>query len=132
MTQTARSLPLLDAGGSSPPRQKPTASCRAASPINRHLDAGWSSPVARQAHNLKVAGSNPAPATNILCLRSHSIFSNVQTTIILSVIEKLDRNIVSIIYYEHHCASGIANQLTISLSAAISSLLIALGLICSE
>ena len=28
------------------------------------LIAGWSSPVARQAHNLKVAGSNPAPATN--------------------------------------------------------------------
>ena len=27
--------------------------------------AGWSSPVARQAHNLKAAGSNPAPATNI-------------------------------------------------------------------
>ncbi len=28
------------------------------------FDAGWSSLVARQAHNLKVAGSNPAPATN--------------------------------------------------------------------
>src|SRR3954447_5431970 len=28
--------------------------------------AGWSSPVARQAHNLKVAGSNPAPATTRL------------------------------------------------------------------
>ena len=28
------------------------------------FDAGWSSPVARQAHNLKVVGSNPAPATN--------------------------------------------------------------------
>ena len=28
--------------------------------------AGWSSPVARQAHNLKAAGSNPAPATNLL------------------------------------------------------------------
>ena len=28
--------------------------------------AGWSSPVARQAHNLKAAGSNPAPATSIL------------------------------------------------------------------
>jgi hypothetical protein len=28
--------------------------------------AGWSSPVARQAHNLKVAGSNPAPATKFL------------------------------------------------------------------
>ena len=28
--------------------------------------AGWSSLVARQAHNLKVAGSNPAPATKFL------------------------------------------------------------------
>ncbi len=28
--------------------------------------AGWSSPVARQAHNLKVTGSNPVPATNSL------------------------------------------------------------------
>ena len=27
-------------------------------------DAGWSSPVARRAHNPKVVGSNPAPATN--------------------------------------------------------------------
>ncbi len=29
--------------------------------------AGWSSPVARQAHNLKVVGSNPTPATNLTC-----------------------------------------------------------------
>ena len=29
-----------------------------------HSDAGWSSLVARQAHNLKVIGSNPIPATN--------------------------------------------------------------------
>ena len=28
------------------------------------FDAGWSSPVARWAHNPKVAGSNPVPATN--------------------------------------------------------------------
>ena len=28
-----------------------------------HTTAGWSSPVARQAHNLKVTGSNPVPAT---------------------------------------------------------------------
>ena len=28
------------------------------------VDAGWSSPVARQAHNLKVVGSNPTPATS--------------------------------------------------------------------
>ncbi len=30
-------------------------------------DAGWSSPVARQAHNLKVVSSNLAPATNLTC-----------------------------------------------------------------
>ncbi len=29
-------------------------------------DAGWSSLVARRAHNPKVVGSNPAPATNPL------------------------------------------------------------------
>ncbi len=29
-------------------------------------DAGWSSPVARRAHNPKAAGSNPAPATNCI------------------------------------------------------------------
>jgi hypothetical protein len=28
--------------------------------------AGWSSPVAREAHNLEVAGSNPVPATLII------------------------------------------------------------------
>jgi hypothetical protein len=41
---------------------------RRASPKRRPpfaFGAGWSSPVARQAHNLKVAGSNPAPATNL-------------------------------------------------------------------
>ncbi len=31
---------------------------------NYSENAGWSSLVARQAHNLKAAGSNPAPATN--------------------------------------------------------------------
>ena len=31
--------------------------------------AGWSSPVARQAHNLKVVGSNPTPATTMAPLR---------------------------------------------------------------
>src|SRR6266480_6047949 len=33
---------------------------------NYFRSAGWSSLVARQAHNLKAAGSNPAPATNFL------------------------------------------------------------------
>ncbi len=36
-------------------------------------DAGWSSPVARQAHNLKVVGSNPTPATNYLELVTFSL-----------------------------------------------------------
>ena len=31
-----------------------------------HIDAGWSSLVARRAHNPKVVGSNPAPATNLI------------------------------------------------------------------
>ena len=31
-----------------------------------HVDAGWSSLVARRAHNPKVVGSNPAPATKFL------------------------------------------------------------------
>ena len=35
------------------------------SPNEKGDDAGWSSPVARQAHNLKVIGSNPIPATNL-------------------------------------------------------------------
>ena len=35
----------------------------------RCLDAGWSSLAARRAHNPKVVGSNPAPATNCLQVR---------------------------------------------------------------
>ena len=42
--------------------------CRAGQwTILRPLIAGWSSPVARQAHNLKVTGSNPVPATFARC-----------------------------------------------------------------
>ena len=33
---------------------------------SKKTDAGWSSLVARRAHNPKVVGSNPAPATNII------------------------------------------------------------------
>src|ERR1700759_4840097 len=36
------------------------------SPLYYMNPAGWSSLVARQAHNLKAAGSNPAPATNFI------------------------------------------------------------------
>ena len=37
--------------------------------INKNFIAGWSSLVARQAHNLKVLGSNPSPATNYVISR---------------------------------------------------------------
>ena len=40
------------------------------------LGAGWSSPVARQAHNLKVVGSNPTPAPTkpLISLRKSGAF----------------------------------------------------------
>ena len=38
----------------------------------RRGDAGWSSPVARQAHNLKVIGSNPIPATTGVAIATPS------------------------------------------------------------
>ncbi len=37
--------------------------CLKFQPWGLYIGAGWSSPVARQAHNLKVVGSNPTPAT---------------------------------------------------------------------
>ena len=39
----------------------------------RVTDAGWSSPVARQAHNLKVVSSNLAPATNNSTIKSSEL-----------------------------------------------------------
>ena len=37
--------------------------------VTESIDAGWSSLVARRAHNPKVVGSNPAPATNLTAAR---------------------------------------------------------------
>src|ERR1700733_6624322 len=45
--------------GAMPPGQTSRGRC----PFATITHAGWSSPVARQAHNLKVTGSNPVPAT---------------------------------------------------------------------
>ena len=42
------------------------------------LNAGWSSPVAREAHNLEVVGSNPAPATFIANSSELAIFVRIQ------------------------------------------------------
>src|SRR5689334_9815821 len=41
------------------------------------LNAGWSSLVARQAHNLKAAGSNPAPATNFFGFKPRPFWPKV-------------------------------------------------------
>ena len=42
---------------------------------DQHSNAGWSSLVARQAHNLKVPGSNPGPAPNLKTLLIRGGFS---------------------------------------------------------
>src|SRR5690606_24827220 len=51
-------------------RPRPLSHPRESGGPENKSHAGWSSPVARQAHNLKVAGSNPAPATTFVITRS--------------------------------------------------------------
>ena len=61
------------------------------------LGAGWSSPVARQAHNLKVAGSNPAPATNYFFLITFLFFPrSAQIGIRVFVLRPDDGSVLSI------------------------------------
>ena len=62
-------------GRSQDPTDQPARAWLQKPPAGRtRFDAGWSSPVARQAHNLKVVGSNPTPATKfpriIKCLNA--------------------------------------------------------------
>ena len=75
--------------------------------INQTVDAGWSSPVARQAHNLKVIGSNPIPATKSkarnakalagFCMRKFGGFPKAAT--ILSNANKINAFLRRIIAY---------------------------------
>ena len=47
-------------------------------------DAGWSSSVARRAHNPKVIGSNPVPATKFeSCLDSEFLLAIMRTSSLL-------------------------------------------------
>ena len=57
--------PAAHRGGLSKQRRNCYMNGREANPrfLLYYFGAGWSSPVARQAHNLKVVGSNPTPAT---------------------------------------------------------------------
>ena len=50
-------LAKVGVAGSSPVSRSPKAACK-----SKHIDAGWSSLVARRAHNPEVVGSNPTPA----------------------------------------------------------------------
>ena len=52
-------------------RKAKTADASPAPEAQQKGAAGWSSPVARQAHNLKVVGSNPTPATTSLTPTPH-------------------------------------------------------------
>ncbi len=54
--------------------------------------AGWSSPVARQAHNLKVVGSNPTPATNKRPRRKTGPF-------VVSALQSFQRKLESHLFY---------------------------------
>src|SRR5216117_3828736 len=54
-------LAKVGVAGSSPVSRSPKAACR-----SKHIDAGWSSLVARRAHNPEVVGSNPTPATSTM------------------------------------------------------------------
>ena len=53
--------------------------------------AGWSSLVARQAHNLKVLGSNPSPATNF-----NEFIKKINFFLFLNLINRFKRNIYSL------------------------------------
>ena len=51
-----------------------------------HVDAGWSSLVARRAHNPKVVGSNPAPATKFLKEAHNKVGLFAQWTLVFCAI----------------------------------------------
>ena len=52
-------------------------------PLSQIPIAGWSSPVARQAHNLKVTGSNPVPATKHTKLLFTTCFARGEQPIVV-------------------------------------------------
>src|SRR5215213_2011689 len=69
------------------------------------VGAGWSSPVARQAHNLKVAGSNPAPATNHTAVLRGGFFMPVSVAVgtltVIGDVEPLAFRIPRVAQWDH-------------------------------
>ena len=70
-TWESRSPPNLERN-SKPQRNTLSPSQSGNTKYKNQTGAGWSSPVARQAHNLKAAGSNPAPATSFITTISNT------------------------------------------------------------
>ena len=56
-------------------------------------DAGWSSLVARQAHNLKAAGSNPAPATNLNAVYRVYVLRNLHGRFYVGLTDDISRRL---------------------------------------
>jgi hypothetical protein len=69
------------------------------------LIAGWSSPVARQAHNLKAVGSNPTPATNFglkTNILSPFLLAFISSLIFASLQRKMANNMKSGVQKQTH------------------------------
>ena len=64
--QRAASITAVWGGLVQTSSKNPNSPIAFAAAIRYSISAGWSSLVARWAHNPKVAGSNPAPATNAI------------------------------------------------------------------
>ena len=62
----SRSSPGIEARAAIRTRNAQNPFTMSHTPFAKANVAGWSSPVARQAHNLKVTGSNPVPATTFV------------------------------------------------------------------
>ncbi len=92
MTPSPNTLPMgQHQNGQTPKREMPIRAKRPKQSV-----AGWSSPVARQAHNLKVVGSNPTPATkllnNIKCLKPDLISRAFACAILVNALSTFDES----------------------------------------
>ncbi len=62
-----------------------------------HPDAGWSSLVARRAHNPKVVGSNPAPATTLQLNVDLMLYSRKDERLAYAILAQLvERNLAKV------------------------------------
>ena len=77
---------------------------------NYSKNAGWSSLVARQAHNLKAAGSNPAPATNFFvnsrCLIASTLSKTARGKYYLGLSDDVSRRINQHNFDDSRCTRG--------------------------